>query len=126
MIATATLSSKNQIVVPREAREALGVKAGDKLLIVVRGDTVIIFPRPKSFTKALAGLDKVASVIDDAKRYAQGRGSSLSAIVETYLKSVPSDKANRLGKTPVLRALKGILKRAGLSDYRAHLESKYR
>ena len=59
-MATATLSSKNQIVVPREAREALGVQAGDKLLIVVRGDTVIILPRPKSFTKALGGLDKVA------------------------------------------------------------------
>ena len=30
-MAEATLSSKNQIVVPREAREALGVRAGDKL-----------------------------------------------------------------------------------------------
>ena len=59
-MATATLSSKNQIVVPREAREALGVQAGDKLLIVVRGDTVIILPRPKSFTKTLGGLDKAA------------------------------------------------------------------
>jgi AbrB family looped-hinge helix DNA binding protein len=32
----ATLSSKNQIVIPKEAREALGVKAGDKLLAVDR------------------------------------------------------------------------------------------
>ena len=31
-MAHATLSSKNQIVIPREAREALRVKAGDKLL----------------------------------------------------------------------------------------------
>jgi AbrB family looped-hinge helix DNA binding protein len=36
----ATLSSKNQIVIPKEAREALRVKAGDKLLVVVRGDRV--------------------------------------------------------------------------------------
>ena len=54
----ATLSSKNQIVVPREAREALGVHAGDKLLVVVRGDTVVILPRPNSWTKALHGLAK--------------------------------------------------------------------
>jgi AbrB family looped-hinge helix DNA binding protein len=52
----ATLSSKNQIVVPREAREALGVKAGDKLLVVVRGKSVIILPRPKSWAKAIRGL----------------------------------------------------------------------
>ena len=66
-MATATLSSQNQIVVPREAREALGVQAGDQLLIVVRGDTVIILPRPKSFTKAFGGLDKVALPKDHHK-----------------------------------------------------------
>jgi AbrB family looped-hinge helix DNA binding protein len=55
-MAEATLSSKNQIVVPREAREALGVHPGDKLLIVVRGDTVVILPRPRSWTKVLRGL----------------------------------------------------------------------
>ena len=36
-MAEATISSKNQIVVPKEVRQALGVKAGDKLLIMVRG-----------------------------------------------------------------------------------------
>jgi AbrB family looped-hinge helix DNA binding protein len=55
-MAEATLSSKNQIVVPREAREALGVRPGDKLLVVVRGDSVVILPRPRSWTKALRGL----------------------------------------------------------------------
>ena len=55
-MAEATLSSKNQIVVPREAREALGVHAGDKLLVVVRGNTVVILPRPRSWTKAVHGL----------------------------------------------------------------------
>ena len=55
-MAQATLSTKNQIVVPREAREALGVKAGDKLLVVVRGKTVIILPKPDSFQKAIRGL----------------------------------------------------------------------
>jgi AbrB family looped-hinge helix DNA binding protein len=57
-MAEATLSSKNQVVVPRETREALGVHPGDKLLVVVRGNTVVILPRPRSWTKALRGLAK--------------------------------------------------------------------
>lgn len=46
----AKLSSKNQIVIPREARNALGLKAGDRLLVVVRGDTVILLPKPSKRT----------------------------------------------------------------------------
>jgi AbrB family looped-hinge helix DNA binding protein len=52
----ATLSSKNQIVIPREAREALGVHSGDKLLVVVRGKSVVILPRPRSWVEALREL----------------------------------------------------------------------
>lgn len=52
----ATLSSKNQIVIPRDAREALRVKAGDKLLVVVRGQRVIVLEKPKSPHAALRGL----------------------------------------------------------------------
>lgn len=54
----ATLSSKNQIVIPREAREALGVKAGDKLLVVVRGDRVIVLQKPDAYHVAIRGLAK--------------------------------------------------------------------
>ena len=54
----ATLSSKNQIVIPREARNRLGVKPGDKLLIVLRGDAVIVLAKPKSYQEALRGLAK--------------------------------------------------------------------
>ena len=57
-MATATLSSKNQIVIPREAREALGVRAGDKLLVVVLGDEVIVLKKPRSYRKAILGLGK--------------------------------------------------------------------
>ena len=52
----ATISSKHQIVIPREAREALGVKAGDKVNIVVRGENVLIVQKPKSHQEALLGL----------------------------------------------------------------------
>lgn len=49
------ISSKNQIVIPREARQALGVRAGDKLLVVVRGTTVILLPKPRKYAAALKG-----------------------------------------------------------------------
>jgi AbrB family looped-hinge helix DNA binding protein len=52
----ATLSGKNQIVIPREAREALGVKPGDKLLVVVHGERVIVLEKPKSHRAAIRGL----------------------------------------------------------------------
>jgi AbrB family looped-hinge helix DNA binding protein len=52
----ATISSKNQIVIPREAREALGVKPGDKLVVVVQGERVIVLKNPKSHRAAIRGL----------------------------------------------------------------------
>jgi AbrB family looped-hinge helix DNA binding protein len=51
----ATLSSKNQIVIPREAREALQVKPGDKLIIRVFGGKVLVFEKPKSYHRAILG-----------------------------------------------------------------------
>jgi AbrB family looped-hinge helix DNA binding protein len=56
----ATLSTKNQIVIPREAREALGLQAGDKLLVVTRGDSVIVFRKPSAHQKAIRGLARNA------------------------------------------------------------------
>jgi AbrB family looped-hinge helix DNA binding protein len=52
----AKLSSKHQIVVPREARQALDLRAGDRLLVVVRGQTVILMRKPKSYSRAITGL----------------------------------------------------------------------
>ena len=51
-----TLSSKNQIVIPRAARETLGAKPGSRLLIVVRNSTVTILAKPKDHAKAIRGL----------------------------------------------------------------------
>ncbi len=51
-----TLSAKNQIVIPKEARQALGLKPGDKLLIVARGTKVIVLQKPESHHAAIRGL----------------------------------------------------------------------
>jgi AbrB family looped-hinge helix DNA binding protein len=57
-MAEATLSSKNQIVIPREAREALDLKPGDKLLVLVRGGNVLVLQKPKSYRAAIRGLGR--------------------------------------------------------------------
>jgi AbrB family looped-hinge helix DNA binding protein len=54
----ATLSSKNQIVIPREAREALGLGPGDKVIITVRGDRVLLMQKPKHYHSAIRGIAK--------------------------------------------------------------------
>jgi AbrB family looped-hinge helix DNA binding protein len=60
------LSSKNQIVIPRKARKALGLKPGDKLLVVLRGNCLIILEKPKSY--AAAGLGRGLYPEDDLKK----------------------------------------------------------
>jgi len=56
----AKLSSKNQIVIPRGARMPLGLKPADKLLVVVRGDMIILMRKPKRYSEALRGASRVS------------------------------------------------------------------
>jgi AbrB family looped-hinge helix DNA binding protein len=46
------------VVVPREAREALGVGAGDELVVEVEKGKVMIKTRPKSYARHMLGLHK--------------------------------------------------------------------
>jgi AbrB family looped-hinge helix DNA binding protein len=55
----AKLSSKNQIVIPLGARKPLGLKPADKLLVVVRGDMIILMRKPKRYSEALRGAGQV-------------------------------------------------------------------
>ncbi len=52
------LSSKNQVVIPREARDALHLQAGSRLKVVVRGDMVILLPVTGSYEAGIAGLGR--------------------------------------------------------------------
>jgi AbrB family looped-hinge helix DNA binding protein len=54
-MAEATLSSKNQIVIPREAREALQLKPGDKLIVRILAGKILILEKPKSYHRAILG-----------------------------------------------------------------------
>ncbi len=64
-------------------------------------------------------------VVSSAKRYASRHGVSVSSMVETYLAAVSRPSVTSAGP-PVLRALRGTLKKADVEDYRKHLSSKYR
>ena len=57
-MAEVKISSKNQIVIPREARDALRLRAGSKLLVVVCGETVILRPKPKRYADAIRGIGR--------------------------------------------------------------------
>ncbi len=62
------LSSKNQIVIPRQVRNALRVKAGDKIIIVTRGDSVILLRKPKRYAQVTAGMGKGVYSTDYLKK----------------------------------------------------------
>lgn len=57
-MAVQKLSGKNQIVISKEAREAMGVKSGHELLVVVKGDLTLVMPKPKRYAKTLQGVAK--------------------------------------------------------------------
>ncbi|MGD0297473.1 MAG: DUF6364 family protein [Bryobacteraceae bacterium] len=66
-------------------------------------------------------------VVSRAKRYAKRRGVSVSAMVEAYLASVAEapDKSPE-DTPPILRSVRGILKKADPEAYKKYLVAKYR
>ena len=52
----AQVSTKYQVVLPKEVREKLKVKPHSTVLFLIDGDTSILRPRPSSFTAHLRGL----------------------------------------------------------------------
>lgn len=62
------LSSKNQIVLPKEARDAMRVKGGDELLVVVKGSITLLMPKPENYAEALAGKGKGVYPADYLKK----------------------------------------------------------
>ncbi len=53
-----TMTSKGQIVVSKEIRDALGLKPGQKIVEVLSGRTIFLVPVPKNPAEALLGMMK--------------------------------------------------------------------
>jgi len=58
MPSTVTMSRKNQIVIPREAREKLHIEPGQELLVLCKDDRIVLIPRPQDFVAKMSGLHK--------------------------------------------------------------------
>jgi len=69
MIALVKLSSRHQVVIPKEARKRLGLHAGDQLVVEVEGEKVVLRPRPKNYTNYMLGLGKEIWQEIDATEY---------------------------------------------------------
>ena len=52
----ATISQKNQIVIPKQARQGMHVGAGDQLIVETINGVTILLPKPKKIGRALKGL----------------------------------------------------------------------
>ena len=63
------VSSKYQIVIPRDIREKLNLKAGDNLIIKTNNEKIIMYPQPKSYAKYALGLGKEIWQGIDAAEY---------------------------------------------------------
>jgi AbrB family looped-hinge helix DNA binding protein len=58
MTTTVKVSSRNQIVVPRQAREQLKIKPGDRLIVDVQGSLIVLSPEPDDYVEYMAGLGR--------------------------------------------------------------------
>jgi AbrB family looped-hinge helix DNA binding protein len=55
---TVKVSSRNQIALPRTARQRLKIKSGDRLLVDIQDGILILLPEPDDYVTHLAGLHK--------------------------------------------------------------------
>ena len=74
--------------------------------------------------KLTLSVDK--TVVARARRYAAQHNTSISHLVETYLTAVAAPSSDDAEDAPVLRRLRGCLRKADKADYRSHLAAKYR
>ncbi|MHB1325611.1 MAG: AbrB/MazE/SpoVT family DNA-binding domain-containing protein [Thermoleophilia bacterium] len=63
---TTKTSSKGQIVIPKEYRDRLGIKAGDRVGINIVADRVEIYVLPENPIEALCGIFSEGSSLVDA------------------------------------------------------------
>jgi len=79
-IATTKMSSKGQVVIPEEVRQALGLSAGSQFVVLGDGDVVIL----KKITPPL--IEEFDEIIQAARQQAQAAGMKQSDI-ETAIKA---------------------------------------
>jgi Family of unknown function (DUF6364) len=76
-------------------------------------------------------MSKLTLSVDDrviarAKLHAKQRGVSISEMVEVFLDEIAEAPSADVRDAPILRSVRGSLKRAHVEDYQKHLAAKYR
>ncbi|OGW55141.1 MAG: AbrB family transcriptional regulator [Nitrospirae bacterium RBG_19FT_COMBO_55_12] len=68
-MSTTTISPKYQVVIPKDVREKLRLKSGQKMTVVTKGGVVYLIPERslESFRGFLKGLD-TANIREDDER----------------------------------------------------------
>ena len=72
-------------------------------------------------TKLTLSMDD--QVIESAKKYAKGKGKSLSGIVENYLKSISNSKSSSAGISPRVKKLMGSIQLPKDFNYKKELRN---
>jgi hypothetical protein len=65
-------------------------------------------------------------VVSRAKLHAKKSGVSVSEMVEVFLDAIAEAASPDARDAPILRSVRGALKKAQLEDYPKHLAAKYR
>lgn len=79
-------------------------------------------------SKLTLSVDK--AIIEAAKKYAKGKNTSLSRIIENYLQKIISDTQSEEEQTPIVDKLSGVISLPDnfdfKEDYTNHLIQKYK
>lgn len=82
----ATLSSKNQITIPKVMLQLLGVESGDKFLVETESEAIKLKPAGKSIVDSLIGSIKIPK---------SKRGIPFEKVLEETKKIVAKELASR-------------------------------
>ena len=63
------LNARNQITIPRDIRNKLNIKQGDRLLVDVQDGVIVLIPQPKRYTDYLHGLHSKIWESVDVEKY---------------------------------------------------------
>ena len=55
---TAKVSDKYQIAIPKEIREKVKLRKGERVIVTGEGHMIILWKKPKNYTKAMLGIGK--------------------------------------------------------------------
>ena len=69
---TVKVSARYQIAVPASVRRKLKIAKGDRLLVDIQGDLMVLLPMPESYTEATAGLGRAVWENVDVHKYIAG------------------------------------------------------